>query len=249
MPRARPGKSPALPLFASASPPAAAREVVVHTDGACSGNPGPGGWAAVVETREGFREMGGREEQTTNNRMEMRGALEALRSVPPGARVHVVTDSRYLLDGICKWIHGWKRRGWRKADGEEVLNRDLWEALDEAARAHGRNLTWEHVRGHSGAPLNERCDAIATAFARGEAPELQAGTGPWGVPPALPGPAPSDLPAFPAYLSLVDGILSAHRTWAECEAVVHGAPGAKHRKVRSAAEYQSALQSWGLARG
>lgn len=220
-------------------------DLVAYTDGACSGNPGPGGWAAVL-VRGGsyYEEIGGREERTTNNRMEMRAAIEALRMAQIGDRVHVVTDSRYLHDGILKWIHGWRRNGWKKADGNDVLNRDLWLELDDLARRPGRRVTWEHVRGHAGHAMNERCDAIATAFARGGSPELQAGDGNW-----IPGLGSSDGRSgdYPLYLSLVDGQLETHGTWAECEARVRGAKGARHRKARSEGERQAVLADWGVS--
>lgn len=228
---------------------APAAEFLIYTDGACSGNPGPGGWAAVLVHEGRFEEIGGREEQTTNNRMEMRAAAEGLRRVGPWERVHVVTDSRYLHDGICRWIHGWKRRGWRKADGGEVLNRDLWEDLDALLQRPGGVVTWEHVRGHAGHALNERCDAIATAFARGQTPELRQGDGSW-----IPGLAPSTAlgraggdanpGGFPVYLSLVEGELATHATWAECETRVKGARGARFKKARSEAELRATREAW-----
>jgi ribonuclease HI len=217
-------------------------DLVAYTDGACSGNPGPGGWAAVLVRGRLYEERGGREEHTTNNRMEMRAAIEALRGAAPGDRVHVVTDSRYLHDGISKWIHGWRRNGWKKADGKDVLNRDLWEELDGLSRRSGVQVTWEHVRGHAGHALNERCDAIATSFARDERPELRRGDGSW-----IPGRGSADEPSreYPLYLSLVDGELATHATWPECEARVKGARGSRHRKVRSERELQAALAAWG----
>ncbi|MBI5014309.1 MAG: ribonuclease HI [Deltaproteobacteria bacterium] len=226
-------------------------ELTVYTDGACSGNPGPGGWAAVLVRQGRYEELGGREEQTTNNRMEMRAAAEGLRRAAAGDRVHVVTDSRYLHDGICRWIHGWKRKGWRKADGNEVLNRDLWEDLDVLVRRPGLAVTWEHVRGHAGHALNERCDAIATAYARGREPELRCGDGSW-----IPGLATDRAPVvegagegaegFPLYLSLVEGALATHATWAECEARVKGARGAHWKKARSPAEVRATRAQWGV---
>jgi len=219
-----------------------ASDLIAYTDGACSGNPGPGGWAAILRCGGHYREMGGREERTTNNRMEMRAAIEALRAAGAGDRVHVVTDSRYLHDGISSWIHGWKKKGWRKADGGEVLNRDLWEELDELVRRSGMSVTWEHVRGHAGHALNERCDAIATAFARGDLPELRSGDGRW---IAGLGGVEAD-GAFPLYLSVVVGEVATHPTWAECERRVRGVRGARHRKVRSAAEMESTLSAWGV---
>jgi len=215
----------------------------IYTDGACLGNPGPGGWAAILDRGGRCEELGGREDHTTNNRMEMRAALEGLRRARAGEWAHVVTDSRYLHDGISRWIHAWKRRGWRKADGGEVLNRDLWESLDQACRVPAR-VTWEHVRGHSGHAWNERCDAIATAFARGEKPELRSGDGSW-----VRGTGQSTLPAglaFPVYVSLVEGELRLHLDWQDCQSWVEGAKGAKYRKAKTPGELEAVLTGWGV---
>ena len=152
------------------------RVVAAACDGACSGNPGPGGWGALLRFENGaVHEMGGAERNTTNNRMELTAALallEALKELPRHPELVLRTDSRYLIDGFSKWLPGWKRKGWRTASGGAVLNRDLWEQLD-AARLPGLRLV--HVRGHSGDPDNERCDAIAVAFSRGQLPDLAAG--------------------------------------------------------------------------
>jgi ribonuclease HI len=149
------------------------RVVAAASDGACSGNPGPGGWGALLRFEDGsVREMGGFDPSTTNNRMELTAALavlEALRELPLHPDLTLRTDSRYLIDGLGKWLPGWKRKGWRTASGGPVLNRDLWEALDQARLAA---VPLEHVRGHSGDPDNERCDAIAVAFSKGEFPRL-----------------------------------------------------------------------------
>ncbi|MEW6486926.1 MAG: ribonuclease HI [Thermodesulfobacteriota bacterium] len=230
-------------------PRAKQADVWIYTDGACAGNPGPGGWAAVLVRGGRYEELGGAEAHTTNNRMEMRAAVEGLGAVGPAERAHVVTDSKYLHDGISRWIHAWKRRGWRKADGNEVLNRDLWEALDALCRRPGAPVTWEHVRGHAGHALNERCDAIAVAFSRGQVPELRSGDGSWisGIRESAP---PSKLPeglSYPLYLSLVDGELRVHLDWADCEEWVKGARGAKYRKVRSAGELAELLAAWGVS--
>ncbi|MFQ6537768.1 MULTISPECIES: ribonuclease H family protein [Aphanothece] len=152
------------------------RVVAAACDGACSGNPGPGGWGALLRFEDGsVHEMGGAEAATTNNRMELTAALavlEALRDLPRHPDLAIRTDSRYLIDGLGKWIQGWKRKGWRTASGGPVLNRDLWEQLD---RARLRDVPLRHVKGHSGDPDNERCDAIAVAFSRGRIPPLVAG--------------------------------------------------------------------------
>jgi ribonuclease HI len=150
--------------------------VAAACDGACSGNPGPGGWGALLRFEDGsVHEIGGAAAATTNNRMELTAALallERLRELPRHPDLVIRTDSRYLIDGLEKWLAGWKRKGWRTASGGAVLNRDLWEQLD-GARLPGLRL--QHVRGHSGDPDNDRCDAIAVAFSRGQLPRLMAG--------------------------------------------------------------------------
>ena len=144
--------------------------VAAACDGACRGNPGPGGWGALIRFADGrVHELGGFEAATTNNRMELAAALallQELRQLPRQEGLVIRTDSRYLIDGLQSWIHGWKRRGWRTASGSSVLNRDLWEQLDQARLA---DVGFEHVRGHSGDPDNERCDTIAVAYSRGQA--------------------------------------------------------------------------------
>jgi len=153
------------------------RQVVAAAcDGACSGNPGPGGWGALLRFSDGsVQELGGAEAATTNNRMELTAALallQELRQLPRHPSLVIRTDSRYLIDGLQKWLPGWKRKGWRTASGGPVLNRDLWEQLD-GSRIQGLEL--QHVRGHSGDPDNDRCDAIAVAFSRGQGPQLKVG--------------------------------------------------------------------------
>jgi len=142
-------------------------EIEVWTDGACSGNPGPGGWAAIVVAPDGTSpvELSGGEPHTTNNRMEYTAALEGLRSLPAGSRVCVVTDSRLLLDSMTKWIHGWKRRGWRTAGGDPVKNQDLVRALEAEIARHAA-VRWHWVRGHADSALNNRADQLAVAHAR-----------------------------------------------------------------------------------
>jgi ribonuclease HI len=146
-------------------PVAAPGEVLVWTDGACRRNPGPGGWAALVCWDDGVtEEYSGGLPHTTNNIMEMTAALEGLRGVPDGSRVCVVTDSRYLHDGMTSWITGWKRRGWTTAAGAPVKNRDIWIALERAVAAH-EAVRWAWVKGHVGHALNERADVLAVAAA------------------------------------------------------------------------------------
>ena len=135
--------------------------VEIFTDGACSGNPGPGGWGAVLRYKGVEKELSGGEAETTNNRMEMMAALRALEALKRPSRVHLTTDSVYLRDGITKWIHNWKRRGWKTADKKPVKNADLWKSLEQAVAPH--QVEWHWIKGHSGHPENERCDSLARA--------------------------------------------------------------------------------------
>jgi len=140
-------------------------DLYAYTDGACSGNPGPGGWGAVLIAREGDavvkeRELKGGEAHTTNNRMELLAAINALETLSTASTLTVVTDSSYVKDGITKWIYGWKAKGWKKKGGE-IKNIDLWQRLDEARLRH--DVTWEWVKGHAGHPENERADELARA--------------------------------------------------------------------------------------
>jgi ribonuclease HI len=139
-------------------------KLTIFTDGACLGNPGPGGWGAIVVDGPHRRELSGYEPATTNNRMEIMAALEALRAVPDGAEVDLHTDSQYLRNGMNEWLARWKRNGWRTADKKPVKNEDLWRALDAEAQRH--QVRWHWVRGHNGHPENERCDALANAAIR-----------------------------------------------------------------------------------
>ena len=133
--------------------------VIIHTDGACSGNPGPGGWGAILESNDHRKEIKGGDPHTTNNRMELTAAIMALETLKRPCTVELHTDSEYLRNGITKWIIGWKRNGWRTADKKPVKNVDLWQRLDTAIAHH--KVRWHWVRGHSGHDLNERADALA----------------------------------------------------------------------------------------
>ena len=135
--------------------------IEIFTDGACSGNPGPGGWGAILRWRGEEREMSGGEPDTTNNRMEMMAAIRALETLKRPATVRLHTDSAYLRDGITRWIHAWKVKGWKTADKKPVKNVDLWQRLEAAAERH--RVEWVWVRGNAGHPENERADALARA--------------------------------------------------------------------------------------
>jgi ribonuclease HI len=141
-------------------------ELFAYTDGGCSGNPGPGGWGAILQAiSDGEvvkeRELSGGEEETTNNRMELMAAIAALEALERSSTITVVTDSTYLRDGITGWIHGWKRNGWKTAAKKPVKNADLWQRLDQAQTRH--TVTWDWVKGHAGHDQNERADRLATA--------------------------------------------------------------------------------------
>ena len=133
--------------------------VDVYTDGACSGNPGPGGWGAILTSGENEREISGGEADTTNNRMELMAAIMALETMKRPVEVHLHTDSTYVRDGITKWIHGWKKNGWRTAANKPVKHADLWQRLEDAASRH--TVEWHWVKGHAGHPQNERADELA----------------------------------------------------------------------------------------
>lgn len=135
--------------------------VEIYTDGACRGNPGPGGWAATLQWEGHLRELSGAERDTTNNRMELTAVIRALEALKRSMPVRVYTDSQYVRQGITEWMPNWKKRDWRTADKKPVKNRDLWEALDAAAARH--EVEWHWVKGHSGVPGNERVDALANA--------------------------------------------------------------------------------------
>jgi ribonuclease HI len=235
---------------------------VVFADGAAKGNPGPGGWGAIVVTPAGtVTELGGAAPHTTNNRMELTAAIEALRQAGPArGPVALHTDSTYVIRGIRDWIHGWRRRGWRTRDGGDVQNRDLWETLAHVAE-RTEPVAWHYVAGHRGIPGNERADEIANAFAAGKRPRLYHGPlvrydvavldipDDTRVPARTPGAPPAGRRAAPhSYLSLVDGRPARHATWPECERRVKGRSGARFKKAMTPAEEEAILRSGGFSR-
>ncbi|HEX7657340.1 MAG: ribonuclease HI [Sphingomonas sp.] len=144
-------------------------KVEIATDGACKGNPGPGGWGAVIRSGAREKDLSGGEPMTTNNRMELTAVIEALNALKRPCAVTLSTDSRYVMDGLTKWIHGWRRNGWKTADKKPVKNADLWQALVDACARH--KISWQWVKGHAGHPDNERADTLASdaAIAAGRA--------------------------------------------------------------------------------
>ena len=153
--------------------------ITIFTDGACKGNPGPGGWGSIVALADGtIHELGGGNRETTNNRMEMAAAIRALAmlEITEPCTIVLYTDSTYLIKGITQWIWGWRSRGWKTGDGKDVANRDLWEEMSrQVARVKPATIDWKYVRGHSGYPGNERCDEIAVSFAAGKPEPLYIG--------------------------------------------------------------------------
>ena len=140
------------------------KSVELFTDGACLGNPGPGGWAAILRYQSQTKELVGSEPETTNNRMELQAAVEGLKALRERCQVSITTDSQYVKNGITTWIHGWKRNGWRTADKKPVKNQDLWQALEEQVARH--QVEWHWTKGHADHPENNRCDELATTAAR-----------------------------------------------------------------------------------
>lgn len=231
-----------------------------YSDGACSGNPGPGGWGVVLLLPEGrVRELGGGERPTTNNRMELMGAIAALQALADRQEpVKLFTDSGYVVSAVTLWVHGWRRRGWQTMEGKPVLNRDLWDALLSLSAARRDRLKWVQVKGHAGHDLNERCDEIAVAYTKGKRPELYDGPA-VGCGYSLLEPGAELLrdtvrrplgkirekPKGGWYLSLVGGKLEKHASWPECQARVHGVSGARFKKVSSPEEEEAVRRAWG----
>lgn len=242
-------------------------EVVIYCDGACSGNPGPGGWGSIVIRDNKVIELGGGDLPTTNNRMEMMAALEALHfcchqySKGEVSKILIFTDSVYVIRGITQWIFGWKKRGWKNAANEEVSNQDLWIRLDDVVRRVKTllacELQWNFVKGHSGVAGNERCDEIAVAYSKNNRIDLYEGSASnyifdidnlpeiKSVPEMKKKSDEAGTKATAWYLSYVNGVLTKHTTWRECEAVVKGRP-AKFKKVSSQEEEATVKKSWGI---
>jgi ribonuclease HI len=212
-------------------------DTIIFTDGAARGNPGPGGWGAVVAAGDMVFELGGGEEHTTNNRMELLAAICAIEKAGFSEQPIVYTDSAYVLSGATRWIIGWQKNNWQTTQKQDVLNRDLWERLLSAARKR-KKIDWRLLKGHSGVAANERCDVIATAFADKKPIVLYVGARErYGVSLSVPrqNPAvkkPSRVFAY-SYVSMVGGIIQTYKTWEDCRVHVNGVPGAKFKKSTS----------------
>lgn len=234
-------------------------EFSIFTDGACSGNPGRGGWACIVTDFKKVKEMCGYEESTTNNRMELAGLIEGLRAIrSKKGTVKVYSDSVYVLRGASQWMHAWKKKGWKTAQGSEVLNQELWEELDALLKSWTGRFEWHYVRGHTGIPANERCDELAVMASQMQTPDLFSGAYE-NYPINLRDlPIETTLPPLKnrdsgpkaepyAYLSNIGGMVVRHTNWPRCEQRVKGRSGAKFKKVMSADEEASVLESWGVS--
>lgn len=208
---------------------------IIFTDGAARGNPGPGGWGAIIAGDDSVTEVGGREVHTTNNRMELLAAIDALENSHKSEPVVLYTDSAYVLNGITRWVKGWQANKWKTSTKADVVNRDLWERLIEAS-SH-REVEWKLLKGHSGIPANERCDVIATSFADGHPAVLYSGSrSRYGVSLTIPHVSPEsktknkDRSKAYSYVAKVSGEIKIFKTWDECKAFVHGASGARYKK-------------------
>jgi ribonuclease HI len=249
------------------------RPTIVFADGACSGNPGPGGWGVIIVTPDGLvTELGGHESDTTNNKMELTAVGKALRHLErtPGP-ILIYTDSTYVIQGITQWVYGWSQRGWRTASGGEVANVAYWKRLmallaqrKQDFPREAATVEWRYVRGHSGVPGNDRVDEIAVAFSKGQRPQLYSGplqgydVAVHQIPEASEEPAEksakrkassskgSSGKAY-SYLSQVGTSVKRHTTWAACERRVKGVSGARYKKTTSAEDEARVLKDWGAS--
>ena len=239
--------------------------VKIFTDGACSGNPGPGGWGSILVSPLGkVLEMGGGELLTTNNRMELTAAIQALTELAKfkslsTKKVDLYTDSTYVIRGISQWIFNWKRNDWRTAEGKAVSNKELWQDLLQVIEDQEYELEWHYVRGHEGTPGNERCDEIAVAYSKHDRPSLYAG--PVKDYPVAIEVIPEDTKLPPmkssatgnsagkkkvVYLSYANGKLCRDADWKSCEARVKGVAGARFKKCENETEEKQTLTKWGV---
>jgi len=227
------------------------KEIIIFTDGGAIGNPGPGGWGAIVfdQEKNTVSEIAGKEEKTTNNRMEMTAAINALSGVSDISPITIYSDSKYVITGITNWIFSWQQSGWKTKNKTDVLNKDLWQKLAEVSK--DKNIEWKYVEGHSGNPGNERVDEIANSFARGKQIPLFVGKKTDYKINLLSGAKNPEgknkiqkqkSKAY-SYLSLVDGKIEKHKTWAECEKCVYGKK-AKFKKTFSKEDEEEIIKEW-----
>ncbi len=220
---------------------------IIFTDGSSRGNPGPGGWGAIVLTDDKAVELGGREDETTNNRMEMTAVISALAFAQNETDITLYTDSAYVLNGITRWVKGWEKNNWKTSTKEDVLNKDLWQKMVEST-VH-KNINWQLVKGHSGTEGNERCDVIATSFADNNPVVLYNGSlERYGVGVSINNvssdkKSKSKSKAY-SYVSMVGGEIRVHKTWDECKARVNGVSGAKFKKSISPADEENIINEF-----
>lgn len=249
-------------------------EIIIYTDGSSRGNPGPGGWGAIIayddseskvkSEKSQVSELGGGEKHTTNNRMELLAAIEGLsfvKNLGEECSIDVRADSSYVINGITKWVKGWEKNGWLNSKKEEVVNRDLWILLRDVVsdvKMNGCKISWRYTPGHSGIPGNERADVIATEYADGKRPKLFSGARSVydidldSLEVVATSPKQKKSPEEKArqkkkaysYLSLVKGKLMKHATWAECEQRVKGVKGTKFKKAVSADDEKAIMHEW-----
>lgn len=228
------------------------KEIIIFTDGGAIGNPGPGGWGAVVFNKNDKKvlELGGKEDKTTNNRMEMTAIIKALENSPDGF-ITVYSDSKYTITGITQWIFGWEKNDWKTKNKTDVLNKDLWQKLLIVTK--DKDVEWKHVEGHVGIAGNERVDTIANSFARGKEVSLFNGDLKDYTIDLLnmkkdqnsvmqKSKSKSSTKAY-SYVSMVDGKIESHKTWAECEARVKGKK-ARFKKTISKEDEESIIKEW-----
>ncbi len=242
------------------------KNILIYTDGACSGNPGPGGYGSIVTDFKSVTELGQHYPQTTNNRMEMQAVLSALQFVVVNfnqvSNLQIFTDSVYVIRGSTQWLFGWKKRGWKTADNKDVTNQDLWQIMDgllyQISVKYNLKIKWSFIRGHKGIAGNERCDEIGVAFSKKNQIELFSGDAKSYFFDVTELPVEESLPEMKSagsaastekketwYLSLINNQVAKYTTWKDCEAAVKGRPAVKFKKVSSAAEEQDLLKSWG----
>ncbi len=241
-------------------------DIIIYTDGSSRGNPGPGGWGAIVATRERVVELGHGDKHTTNNKMELMAAIKALAFVEDlgdAFTIDVRADSMYAINGITKWVIGWQKNGWKNSKKEEVVNRELWETLARVVsdlQLSGCKITWKYTQAHVGIPGNERADEIATVCADGEKVKFYDGTrGAYEIDLVSMEPnveikksvaspeakARQKMKAY-SYVSLIKGKIYKDSTWSECEKRVKGVSGVKFKKSVSADDELAIIKTWGV---
>ncbi len=228
-------------------------KTIIFSDGSSRGNPGPGGYGAIIKQDDKVFELGGGEQKTTNNRMELMGAIKALESVKSKDNIELHTDSKYLIDGITKWVFNWQKKGWKTAGGKDtdVANRDLWEDLVKATS--DKKIKWIYVAGHAEIPGNERCDEIATSFAdnvsiklfKGEASDYEVDLSITEGNVCSPKNTSNKSKAY-SYLSVVNGKLEKHLTWPDCEKRVKGVSSARYKKSKNEEDEKQIMKDLGF---